>query len=235
MRYHELNNEVMQNGEDGFYQFEKDREATRAYFLDNVNKKTMFFHDLREKLDYLFDHNYYERELFDQYKFSDIKRVYKRAYSYKFRFPSFIGAYKFYEDYALRTDDKEHILERYEDRVAVNALFFGNGDANAALDHVDNIMTDYQPATPTFMNVGRKRRGELVSCFETEVGDSLNDINMAESTAKQLSKMGGGVSLNLSNIRAKGEAIKGIANVSKGVVGVMKMLDHGFRYANQLG
>lgn len=235
MRYHELNNEVMQNGKDGFYQFEKDREATRAYFLENVNKKTMFFHDLREKLNYLFDNDYYERELFSQYTFSEIKRVYKRAYSYKFRFPSFMGAFKFYEDYALRTDDNEHILERYEDRVAVNALFFGDGCVNAALAHVDNIMTDYQPATPTFMNVGRKRRGELVSCFETEVGDSLNDINMAESTAKQLSKMGGGVSLNLSNIRAKGEAIKGIANVSKGVVGVMKMLDHGFRYANQLG
>lgn len=235
MRYYELNNEIMLPGEKDAYSYEKDKEATRAYFLDYVNKKTMFFHDLREKLDYLFENDYYERELFDQYDFSEIKRVYERAYSFKFRFPSFMGAYKFYEDYALRTDDKEHILERYEDRVAVNALFFGNGDVDSAIAHVENIMTDYQPATPTFMNVGRKRRGELVSCFETEVGDSLNDINMAESTAKQLSKMGGGVSLNLSNIRAKGESIKGIANVSKGVVGVMKMLDHGFRYANQLG
>lgn len=217
------------------YQYEKDAEATRAYFLDYVNKKTMFFHDLREKLDYLFKNDYYEREIFDQYTFDQIKAVYQHAYSFKFRFPSFMGAYKFYEDYALRTDDGECILERYEDRVVINALFFGNGDADAALAHVTNIIHDYQPATPSFMNVGRKRRGELVSCFETEVGDSLNDINMAESTAKQLSKMGGGVSLNLTNIRAKGEAIKGIENVSKGVVGVMKMLDHGFRYANQLG
>lgn len=235
MRYYELNNEVMQDGEDGFYQFDKDREATRAYFLDYVNKNTVFFHSLREKLDYLFDNDYYEQEVFDQYTFDAIKDVYKFAYSFKFRFPSFMGAYKFYNDYALRTNDGERILERYEDRIAVNALFFAKGDAVKAKSYVETVMFDYQPATPTFMNVGRKRRGELVSCFETEVGDSLNDINMAESTAKQLSKVGGGVSLNLSNLRAKGEAIKDIANVGKGVVGVMKMLDHGFRYANQLG
>src|SRR5690606_33195200 len=126
-------------GEKDAYSYEKDKEATRAYFLDYVNKKTMFFHDLREKLDYLFENDYYERELFGQYDFSEIKRVYEKAYSFKFRFPSFMGAYKFYEDYALRTDDKEHILERYEDRVAVNALFFGNGDVDAALAHVENI------------------------------------------------------------------------------------------------
>lgn len=236
MRYYELNNDVMQRDSDGLLQFDKDKEATRAYFLDYVNKNTVFFHSLREKLDYLFEHDYYERELFDQYTFDEIKKVYKRAYSYKFRFPSFMSAFKFYNDYALKTNDGKRMLERYEDRVSVNALFFGKGDVAQALAHADLLMTQqYQPATPTFLNVGRKRRGELVSCFLMEVGDSLNDINMAESTAKQLSKVGGGVSLNLTNIRAKGESIKDITNVAKGVVGVMKMLDHAFRYADQMG
>src|SRR5690606_20072670 len=114
--------------------------------------------------------------------------------------------------------------------------FFGQGDADKALEFVDALINqELQPATPTFLNAGRKRRGELVSCFLLEVGDSLNDINAAESMAKQLSKIGGGVSLNLSKIRAKGESIKGIENVAKGVVGVMKMLDHAFRYADQMG
>jgi len=226
----------MLQGDKDIYQYEKDQEATRAYFLDYVNKKTMFFHNLHEKLNYLFENNYYEQELFDQYTFEQVKAVYKRAYAKKFRFPSFMSAYKFYNDYALKTDDGECILERYEDRIAVNALFFAKGDPQKALDYADLLIEqEYQPATPTFLNVGRKRRGELVSCFLTEVGDSLNDINMAESTAKQLSKLGGGVSLNLSNIRAKGESIKGIKNVAKGVVGVMKMLDHAFRYADQMG
>jgi len=235
LRYIELNNEIMQRDKDGFLQYEKDKEATRSYFLDYINEHMRFFHNLREKIDYLIENDYYERELFDQYTFEELQEVYEYAFSFKFRFPSFMGAYKFYEDYALKTNDKKRILERYEDRVVVNALFFAKGDVEKAKEYVETIIYDYQPATPTFMNVGRKRRGELVSCFETEVGDSLNDINMAESTAKQLSKVGGGVSVNLSNVRAKGESIKDIANVGKGVVGVMKMLDHGFRYANQLG
>ncbi|MGG0786615.1 class 1b ribonucleoside-diphosphate reductase subunit alpha, partial [Bacillus glycinifermentans] len=97
------------------------------------------------------------------------------------------------------------------------------------------IRQEYQPATPTFLNAGRKRRGELVSCFLLEVGDSLNDISRAVDMAMQLSKLGGGVSLNLSKLRAKGESIKGIENVTKGVVGVMKLLDNAFRYADQQG
>ncbi|WP_231120560.1 class 1b ribonucleoside-diphosphate reductase subunit alpha [Bacillus licheniformis] len=220
----------------GGFQFEKDAEAVRSYFIDYVNQNTVFFHDLREKLDYLIENDYYEREVFEPYTFDEIKAVYKAAYAKKFRFPSFMSAFKFYNDYALKTNDKKKILERYEDRIAVCALFFAKGDAAKAIEFAEMmIRQEYQPATPTFLNAGRKRRGELVSCFLLEVGDSLNDIQMAIGTAMQLSKMGGGVSLNLSKLRAKGESIKGIENVTKGVVGVMKLLDNAFRYADQQG
>ncbi|KRT88706.1 ribonucleotide-diphosphate reductase subunit alpha [Bacillus paralicheniformis] len=220
----------------GGFQFEKDAEAVRSYFIDYVNQNTVFFHDLREKLDYLIENDYYEREVFEPYTFDEIKAVYKAAYAKKFRFPSFMSAFKFYNDYALKTNDKKKILERYEDRIAICALFFAKGDAAKAIEFAEMmIRQEYQPATPTFLNAGRKRRGELVSCFLLEVGDSLNDIQMAIGTAMQLSKMGGGVSLNLSKLRAKGESIKGIENVTKGVVGVMKLLDNAFRYADQQG
>ncbi|UNJ91414.1 class 1b ribonucleoside-diphosphate reductase subunit alpha [Bacillus licheniformis] len=220
----------------GGFQFEKDAEAVRSYFIDYVNQNTVFFHDLREKLDYLIENDYYEREVFEPYTFDEIKAVYKAAYAKKFRFPSFMSAFKFYNDYALKTNDKKKILERYEDRIAICALFFAKGDAAKAIEFAEMmIRQEYQPATPTFLNAGRKRRGELVSCFLLEVNDSLNDIQMAIGTAMQLSKMGGGVSLNLSKLRAKGESIKGIENVTKGVVGVMKLLDNAFRYADQQG
>ncbi|SCA85333.1 class 1b ribonucleoside-diphosphate reductase subunit alpha [Bacillus glycinifermentans] len=234
-KYIELNNEIMIRKNGGF-QFEKDAEAVRSYFIDYVNQNTVFFHDLREKLDYLIDNDYYEREVFEPYTFDEIKAVYKAAYAHKFRFPSFMSAFKFYNDYALKTNDKKKILERYEDRIAICALFFAKGDAAKAIEFAEMmIRQEYQPATPTFLNAGRKRRGELVSCFLLEVNDSLNDIQMAIGTAMQLSKMGGGVSLNLSKLRAKGESIKGIENVTKGVVGVMKLLDNAFRYADQQG
>ncbi|WP_268431052.1 class 1b ribonucleoside-diphosphate reductase subunit alpha [Bacillus sp. Tg11] len=233
--YIELNNEIMIQ-KDGRFQFEKDLEAVRAYFIDYVNQNTVFFHDLREKLDYLRDNDYYETEFLDAYTFDEIKAVYQAAYAHKFRFPSFMSAFKFYNDYALKTNDGKKILERYEDRASIVALFFAGGDAAKAIKYVNLIMRqEYQPSTPTFLNAGRKRRGELVSCFLLEVGDSLNDIERAVGISMQLSKVGGGVSLNLSKIRAKGEAIKDIENVTKGVVGVMKLLDNAFRYADQQG
>ncbi|MGG0793691.1 class 1b ribonucleoside-diphosphate reductase subunit alpha [Brevibacillus laterosporus] len=231
----ELNNEVVIKKNDKF-QFSKDKEAAKSYFVDYINQNTVFFHDLREKLDYLTENNYYETEFLDKYTYEQIKEVFDLAYEQKFRFPSFMSAFKFYNGYALKTNDKQKILERYEDRNAIVSLFLANGDFEKAKQFIKLLMNqEYQPATPTFLNAGRKRRGELVSCFLLEVNDSLNDISKAIETSMQLSKVGGGVSLNLSKIRAKGETIKGIENATKGVVGVMKLLDHAFRYADQMG
>ncbi|MEC5220025.1 class 1b ribonucleoside-diphosphate reductase subunit alpha [Bacillus atrophaeus] len=230
-----LNNEIMIQ-KDGKFQFEKDKEAVHSYFVDYINQNTVFFHDLKEKLDYLIKNQYYEEEFLSEYTFEQIKSIYKIAYSYKFRFPSFMSAFKFYNDYALKTNDKTKILERYEDRVSIVALFFAEGDYEAAVKKVHTMMKqEYQPATPAFINAGRKRRGEMVSCFLLEVGDSLNDISRAIDISMQLSKLGGGVALNLNKLRAKGEAIKDVENVTKGVVGVMKLLDNAFRYADQMG
>lgn len=234
-RHIELNNEIMIQ-KDGRFQFEKDEEAVRAYFIDYVNQNTVFFHDLKEKLDYLRDNDYYETEFLDAYTFDEIKAVYKTAYAAKFRFPSFMSAFKFYNDYALKTNDRKKILERYEDRIACCALYFGKGDGAKAIEFAQlMIRQEYQPATPTFLNAGRKRRGEMVSCFLLEVGDSLNDINMMNSTVRQLSKIGGGISVNLSKTRAKGESLMDYEGVTSGVVPIMRNLDQSLRHINQAG
>ncbi|MEC1260989.1 class 1b ribonucleoside-diphosphate reductase subunit alpha [Bacillus swezeyi] len=231
----QLNNEIMIQ-KDGKFQFDKDKEAVHSYFVDYINQNTVFFHDLKEKIDYLIKNDYYEEEFLSLYTFAEIKEVFKEAYAKKFRFPSFMSAFKFYNDYALKTNDKKKILERYEDRISIVALFFANGDKEKAKEFVRMMINqEYQPSTPTFLNAGRKRRGELVSCFLLEVNDSLNDISRAVDISMQLSKLGGGVSLNLSKLRAKGEAIKDVENATKGVVGVMKLLDNAFRYADQMG
>lgn len=236
MRYIALNNEIMQRDEQGTLQLDKDKEAVKAYFIDYVNQNTVFFHNLREKLDYLVENNYYDKALLDGYTFDEIKAVFKTAYARKFRFPSYMSAKKFYENYALKTNDKTKILERYEDRVSIVALYFGNGDAEKAIQFAELLINqEYQPATPTFLNVGKARRGEFVSCFLLECGDSLNDINMMNSTARQLSKKGGGISINLSKTRAKGESLMGYENVTSGVVPIMKNLDQSFRHINQAG
>ena len=234
--YHELNAMLNLWSDEGKIQFNKDKEAARAYFLDHVNLNTVFFHSLEEKLHYLVEHEYYEKDILDQYSFDFTKELFKQAYAYKFRFPTFVGAYKFYTQYALKTFDGERYLERFEDRIVMNALMLARGDEQLAKDLVDEIISGrFQPATPTFLNAGRKQRGEYVSCFLLRVEDNMESIARAVNSSLQLSKRGGGVALNITNLREQGAPIKKIENQSSGVIPVMKMLEDAFSYANQLG
>ncbi|MDT7920827.1 MAG: class 1b ribonucleoside-diphosphate reductase subunit alpha [Meiothermus sp.] len=233
MRYLELNSAVLHK-RDGFFQLEKDLEATQA-FEEEALGKLRKFPDPIIRLRTLIQEGYYE-DFFARYDEATILRLFDLAYSYGFRFQSFMAVSKFYKDYALKSDDKRLYLERYEDRVLAVALHLGQGDAAKAEAYVRAMMEQrYQPATPTFLNAGRARRGELVSCFLLEVDDSLNSIGYNLNAAMQLSKIGGGVALNLSRLRARGEPIKGVAHAAKGVVPVMKLLEDAFNYADQMG
>ncbi|UUV46518.1 ribonucleoside-diphosphate reductase alpha subunit [Bacillus phage vB_BanS-Thrax3] len=234
-KYIELNNEV-KNLVDGFYQIDKDKEAVRDYFISHVNENTVFFHNLREKLDYLVENEYYDEKILNQYTYQQIKTVFNIAYGKKFRFPSFMSAFKFYNNYALKTDDGKKYLERYEDRVSINALYLAQGNYEKAKAHVRNLINqNYQPATPTFLNAGRKRSGRMVSCFLLDCPDTTEGIMYIVQSSAQLSRFGGGVGLNLSKLRASGEPIKGVENASSGVVGVAKLLEDTFSHFNQLG
>jgi ribonucleoside-diphosphate reductase alpha chain len=236
MDYHALNAMLNLYDADGKIQFDKDKLAAREYFLQHVNQNTVFFHNLDEKLDYLVTEGYYESEVLEQYDRSFIHSIFDKAYTYKFRFPTFLGAYKFFTAYALKTFDGKRYLERFEDRVVMNALYLAQGDEGFALHVLDEIITGrFQPATPTFLNAGKKQRGEMVSCFLVRVEDSMESISRAITSSLQLSKRGGGVALLLSNLREHGAPIKNIENQCSGVVPVMKMLEDAFSYANQLG
>ncbi|SDP55907.1 ribonucleoside-diphosphate reductase class Ib alpha subunit [Arthrobacter sp. ok909] len=234
--YHELNAMLNLYGPNGEIQFEADREAAHQYFLQHVNNNTVFFHDLEEKLDYLVKNEYYERETLDQYTMNFIRELFNRAYKKKFRFETFLGAFKFYTSYTLKTFDGKRFLERYEDRVCMVALHLARGDEKLATQMVDEIIEGrFQPATPTFLNAGKKQRGELVSCFLLRIEDNMESIGRSINSALQLSKRGGGVAFALTNIREVGAPIKQIENQSSGVIPVMKLLEDSFSYANQLG
>ncbi|MDG3013127.1 class 1b ribonucleoside-diphosphate reductase subunit alpha [Corynebacteriales bacterium D3-21] len=223
-------------GPNGEIQFEKDREAANQYFLQHVNQNTVFFHNLDEKLDYLIQENYYEREVLDQYTRNFVKSLIDFAYSKKFRFPTFLGAFKYYTSYTLKTFDGKRYLERFEERVCMVALTLAAGDEALAMQLVEEIISGrFQPATPTFLNSGKKQRGEPVSCFLLRIEDNMESIGRSINSALQLSKRGGGVALLLSNIREHGAPIKKIENQSSGVIPIMKLLEDSFSYANQLG
>ncbi|MDQ2624189.1 MAG: class 1b ribonucleoside-diphosphate reductase subunit alpha [Actinomycetota bacterium] len=236
MDYHALNAMLNLYDVDGKIQFDKDREAAREYFLQHVNQNTVFFHTLDERLDYLVEHHYYDPAVLEQYSREFVKKLHDLAYSKKFRFQTFLGAFKYYTSYTLKTFDGKRYLERFEDRVCMVALALAEGDEAMAENLVEEIISGrFQPATPTFLNLGKAQRGEPVSCFLLRIEDNMESIARSINSALQLSKRGGGVALLLSNVREYGAPIKKIENQSSGVIPVMKLLEDSFSYANQLG
>ncbi|HGM3773399.1 TPA: class 1b ribonucleoside-diphosphate reductase subunit alpha [Clostridioides difficile] len=236
MNWIELNNQVIIKNEQGKYQLEKDKEALSSYIEEFIQPKLRKFNNLEERLKYLIDEGYYSKEVINQYSMDFIKNIYDMIDKHKFEFQSYMSANKFYQNYALKSNDGKEILETYNDKVLIVALTLGNGDKDLALNLADKIVKqEFQPATPTFLNAGRKRAGEMVSCFLLSVEDSTEGISYAISSSNHLSKIGGGVALNLSKLRASGESIKDIEGAAGGVVGVAKMLEQSFSYFNQMG
>ena len=234
--YLKLNAELNIIGDNGEIQTDKDKEAARQYFLEHVNPNTVFFHTLAEKVNYMTEQGYWDEDLFRLYTFDEVKSVFRHAYDHKFRFPTFVGAYKFYTSYALKNYAGDRYLERYEDRVSMVALTLARGDAGKAKKFVDEMVTGrFQPATPTFLNAGRADAGDLVSCFLLRIEDNMESIGRSITNALQLSKRGGGVALLLTNIREEGAPIKNVEGASSGIVPIMKLLEDSFSYANQLG
>lgn len=236
MNWIELNNQVIIKNEQGKYQLEKDKEALSSYIEEFIQPKLRKFNNLEERLKYLIDEGYYSKEVINQYSIDVIKNIYDMIDKHKFEFQSYMSANKFYQNYVLKSNDGKEILETYNDKVLIVALTLGNGNKDLALNLADKIVKqEFQPATPTFLNAGRKRAGEMVSCFLLSVEDSTEGISYAISSSNHLSKIGGGVALNLSKLRASGESIKDIEGAAGGVVGVAKMLEQSFSYFNQMG
>ncbi|GAB6710390.1 class 1b ribonucleoside-diphosphate reductase subunit alpha [Streptococcus uberis] len=233
--YFRLNNEI-NRPVNGKIPLNKDKEALDAFFKENVIPNTKAFPSVTEKINFLLEHDYIESEFIKKYTFDFIEELAALIKEEKFQFKSFMAAYKFYQQYALKTNDGEYYLESLEDRVMFNALYFADGNEDLAKDlAIEMINQRYQPATPSFLNAGRSRRGELVSCFLIQVTDDMNSIGRSINSALQLSRIGGGVGITLSNLREAGAPIKGYAGAASGVVPVMKLFEDSFSYSNQLG
>ncbi|BCT15612.1 ribonucleoside-diphosphate reductase [Enterobacter cloacae] len=234
--YHALNAMLNLYDREGRIQFDKDREAVDAFFAAHVRPNSVTFASQDERLDHLVNEGYYDARVLTRYARAFVVKLFERAHAGGFRFQTFLGAWKFYTSYTLKTFDGKRYLESFEDRVVMVALTLAQGDEALAQQLTDEILSGrFQPATPTFLNCGKAQRGELVSCFLLRIEDNMESIGRAVNSALQLSKRGGGVAFLLSNLREAGAPIKRIENQSSGVIPVMKMLEDAFSYANQLG
>ncbi|SYV96555.1 Ribonucleoside-diphosphate reductase subunit alpha, partial [Mycoplasma putrefaciens] len=224
---------IFAKGQDNF---KLDVQAAKSYITNHIEPRLMQFDDLKQRIDYLVANEYYDKQILDKYQFEEITELDDYAKSFNHSFPSFMGALKFFNAYALKTFDGEKYLETYTDRALMNALFLGNGSYQKAKNILKNIMLGrFQPATPTFLNAGKKHRGEYVSCYLLRTEDNMESICRTISTSLQLSKRGGGVAVCLTNLRETGSPIKNIDGLSSGPIPVMKILEDSFTYADQLG
>ncbi|GMA67538.1 hypothetical protein GCM10025884_11650 [Leuconostoc gelidum subsp. gelidum] len=233
--YFDLNNQV-NIPKNNQIQLEKDQEALDAFLKENVWPNVIQFESLADRFEWLFENDFLERAFIEKYRLAFIEKLYTYLESQHFNFKSFMAAFKFYNQYALKTNDGQHYVETYVDRVAMNALYYADGREELALRLADEMIHQrYQPATPSFLNAGRARRGELVSCFIIQTSDDMNSIGRTVNSALQLSKMGGGVGINVSNVREAGAPVMGIANSAGGIVPIMKLLEDSFTFSSQVG
>ncbi|KAE9797857.1 ribonucleotide-diphosphate reductase subunit alpha, partial [Escherichia coli] len=135
---------------------------------------SVVFGSQQERLDWLVKEGYYEERVLTRYDRAFAVALFERAHASGFRFQTFLGAWKYYTSYTLKTFDGKRYLESFEDRVVMVALTLAQGDEALAERLTEEILSGrFQPATPTFLNCGKAQRGELVSCFLLRIEDNM--------------------------------------------------------------
>ncbi|MXG35838.1 ribonucleotide-diphosphate reductase subunit alpha, partial [Escherichia coli] len=175
--YHALNAMLNLYDREGRIQFGKDHDAVDAFFAAHVRPNTVTFGSQHERLDYLVKEGYYEERVLTRYDRTFVVKLFERAHASGFRFQTFLGAWKYYTSYTLKTFDGKRYLESFEDRTVMVALTLAQGDEAQAERLMEEILSGrFQPATPTFLNCGKAQRGELVSCILLRIEDNMESI-----------------------------------------------------------
>lgn len=109
-------------------------------------------------------------------------------------------------------------------------------------DDIENIIKTYELisqhyftfASPTMFNAG-SRLQNLSSCFLINTEDSVGGIFKTMSDCAKISKVGGGIGLDINNIRSKGSVIRGTNGHSDGIIPMLKVYNEICLYINQSG
>lgn len=109
-------------------------------------------------------------------------------------------------------------------------------------DNIENILKTYDlisqhyytHASPTLFN-GGTRLNQYSSCFLLGSFDSLEGIFKTITDCGKISKLGGGIGLHVTSIRAKGSMIRGTNGKSDGIIPMIKVYNETAKYINQGG
>ncbi len=137
---------------------------------------------------------------------------------------TYFGLENLRDRYMLRDADG-HLCEDLQEFYARVAAGLSRGDA-ALAQRLYDYMTRcwYIPATPTMMNIGTNK-GLPISCFLNTVPDTLEGIFDIYRENAFLSKYGGGIGTDWSQLRGQNAPLKASGLKSSGVIPFLKIMD----------
>ncbi len=160
----------------------------------------------------------------------------------------FEGKYSIAEGFVLNRYHFERLLDLY-DRLAREGhmkvpfskvlAMLGAGRFEEAAKWVRRFyegMTwqKFMPNTPALVNAGRPL-GMLSACFTVSVDDSLDSIMDTAKDIAIIAQMGGGVGINLSVLRPKGDVVRRTVGVASGPISFLELYDQVLRIISQGG
>ena len=81
--------------------------------FDNYQTENFTFEEtnnILDKINYLIENNYYDKEVINKYDKKFIENLYNNIKSENFEFQSYMAANKFYQSYALKSNDGKEFL-----------------------------------------------------------------------------------------------------------------------------
>ncbi|KAJ3577221.1 hypothetical protein NPX13_g3350 [Xylaria arbuscula] len=155
--------------------------------------------------------------------------VYDRDFNYQY-----FGFKTLERSYLLKINGK--IVERPQHMIMRVAVGIWGDNVEKVLETYNLMSLKYfTHASPTLFNAGTPQP-QMSSCFLVDMkDDSIEGIYDTLKTCAMISKMAGGIGLNVHRIRATGSYIAGTNGTSNGVVPMLRVFNNTARYVDQGG
>lgn len=155
--------------------------------------------------------------------------VYDRDFNYQY-----FGFKTLERSYLLKLDGK--IVERPQHMIMRVAVGIWGDNVERVLETYNYMSSKFfTHASPTLFNAGTPQC-QLSSCFLVDMkDDSIEGIYDTLKTCAMISKMAGGIGLNVHRIRATGSYIAGTNGTSNGIIPMLRVFNNTARYVDQGG
>lgn len=246
----------------GRFPVEYDQVALKM-LEQQFEKAYMTFDNLQKRYAYMIDKGIYKKDILrGEVRPEDLDEIYAEYDKYDIGERTMYGFLTFVMSQAIRLveeeiedngseeqqaygyhkpkvfyEDRYVLMESRKDRVIAYSL---DAKAHLGLEAVKaNVrylaQRAFSPSTPTVTNGGYNSAGQLTSCFILKYDDNMHSIGDIYKQTLELSKIGGGLGFDLTDIRALGEMVGKLDNRSHGTVAISKMLEIALRFADQDG